>query len=393
MSKSNLGKNNNNESIPRLGRPGNNLKIGIVGLPNVGKSTLFNVMSKLNIPAENYPFCTIEPNNSRVEVPDERFTFLCEHHKPASEVPAYLNITDIAGLVRGANEGEGLGNEFLSHIRAVDGIYQVLRIFDDEEIVHVDGDVDPLRDAETINNELRLKDIETVEKEIQRIIKVAKRDKNKKGDLEFLETLLQHLQDGNDVRGHPWTLNQVDVLNPLQLLSAKPIIYLINMSPKDFVRKKNKWLMKIKTWVEAHGNHPIIPFSATLETKLASMDEEEKEELMTAKKFKSSIPRIITSGYHVLNLIHFFTCGSDEVRCWTLLDGKKAPEAAGVIHTDMQKGFIKAEVMGYEDFVEAGSEMQCKNNGKYRLEGKNYVMKDGDIVFFKFNAAGGKKKK
>jgi len=354
-------------------------------------------LTNMSIPAENFPFCTIDPNESRCAVPDDRFDLLCKEFKPAREVPAYLSITDIAGLVRNAHGGEGLGNAFLSHIRAVDGIFQCIRIFDNEEIVHVEGEVNPIRDLDIIHEELRLKDIETLEKKIDSLSKIADRvDKTKRIELDFLQnTLLPTLKEGKDVRTGDWKASEVEWINPLLLLSAKPIVYLVNMSERDFIRKRNKWLVKIKQWVDEHApGCAIIPFCAELEKTAAEMGDAAAD-LWKEKKTQSAVSKIVRTGYHCLNLIHFFTCGPDEVRCWTVRDGAKAPDAAGTIHTDFQKGFICAEVYSYEDFVEHGSEANVKAAGKYKQQGKNYLVQDGDIMFFKANTGGGlgKKKK
>jgi obg-like ATPase 1 len=373
-----------------LGRPSNSLTMGIVGIPNVGKSTLFNVLTKLNVAAENYPFCTIEPNEARVSVPDERYEWLCEHWKPASKVPAVLQITDIAGLIKGASTGEGLGNAFLSHIRAVDGIYHVMRIFEDADVTHVEGAVDPIRDIEIIIEELMLKDIELISKTKERLERELhhKKDKKKLAELETVVKCEQYLAQRKQIRFCEWKASDVDTLNQLQLLSAKPVVYLINMSPNDYFNKKNKWLGKIKQWVDAHGAEPIVPFSGAVEATLLGLDDEGRKNYLTENKCQSAIPKIVTGGYSSLELIQFFTCGTDEVRAWTLRGGSKAPQAAGVIHTDFERGFICAETMKYDDYKELGSESAAKAAGKYRQEGKNYTVQDGDIMFFKANTAG-----
>jgi len=373
-----------------FGRPGNNLKMGIVGLPNVGKSTLFNILTKMNVPAENYPFCTINPSESRVAVPDERFDFLVDKFKPASKVSAFLTVIDIAGLVRGASKGEGLGNAFLSHIKAVDGIYHVVRIFEDEEIIHVEGNIDPVRDLQIISEELIAKDLELLTNEISELEKIIQRvDKTRKGDLDIIKKAYDMIAAGKEIRFGDWKPAEIEILNKVLLLTAKPVVYLVNMTAADYINKKNKWLIKIKQWVEARQLEPIIPFCGQLEAKL--MDGVTAGDAASAT---SAIPRIIKTGYHALDLIYYFTSGSDEVKAWTLRRGTKAPQAAGIIHTDFEKGFICAEVMRFEDFKEHGSETVVKAAGKYQQQGKNYTVEDGDIIFFKFNtsSSSGKKK-
>lgn len=367
--------------------------MGIVGLPNVGKSTLFNVLTKLSAPAENYPFCTIDPNEARVFVPDERYEWLVSQYSPASKVPAALSITDIAGLIRGASAGEGLGNAFLSHIRAVDGIFHVIRVFDDEEVTHVEGALDPLRDIEIINNELIFKDIEmtTKRKEVLERELHHKKDKKKLQELETVNKVLSLLEEKKLIRLQEWKAQEIDVVNSLSLLTAKPTVYLINMSERDYIRKGNKWLAKVKEWVDAHGGEPMVPFSGAIEQQYLTLSEEEAKAFSEEKKTQSAIPKIIKTGYHSLDLIHFFTCGADEVKCWTIRKGTKAPQAAGTIHTDFEKGFICAEVMKYDEFKESGSESAMKAAGKYRQEGKNYEVTDGDIIYFKANTVGLKK--
>jgi len=380
------------EEKPRviLGRPSNSLCMGIVGLPNVGKSTLFNILTKLSVPAENYPFCTIDPNEARVSVPDERYDWLVDFHKPASKVPAVLQITDIAGLIRGASKGEGLGNNFLSHIRAVDGIFHVIRIFEDEDVTHVEGAVDPLRDLEIIGEELLLKDVEIVEKYKEQLEKhtAHSKDKKKKAELESVTKILETVKAGTQVRFAEWKVNDIEVLNQMQLLTAKPVVYIVNMSERDFIKKGNKWLPKIKAWVDSHGAEPIVPVCEKIESKFLEMSPAEIKAFCEENKVATNIPKIIKTGYHALELIHFFTCGPDEVRCWTIRKGTKAPQAAGVIHSDFERGFICAEVMKYGDFKELGSEGAVRGAGKLKQEGKGYTMEDGDIVFFKTNTTG-----
>jgi len=377
-----------------MGRMGStNLRVGIVGLPNVGKSTFFNVITKSAIPAENFPFCTIEPNESRVAVPDARFDFLCDHHKPASKVPAWLNIMDIAGLVSGASEGQGLGNAFLSHIKECDAIFHMLRTFDGDDVTHVEGDVNPVRDMEIIHNELRLKDMEYVRKALEKLEKTCIRgnDKSQKGEYDVLVKVRKLLEeDKKPVRFASWDNKEIEDLNKHLLLTSKPMVYLLNLSEKDYIRKKNKWLVKIKEYIDANDpGSAMIPFSGALETDLIHMSEEEREAYLKEKNTSGALDKIIVTGYKVLGLIYFFTAGADEVKAWTIQRGYKAPQAAGKIHTDMEKGFIMAEVMGYNDFKEAGSEAATKAAGKYKMKGKDYVVEDGDIIFFKFNAGAG----
>jgi len=370
-----------------LGRPSNQLKLGIVGMPNVGKSTLFNILTKMNVPAENYPFCTIDPSEARVQVPDERFDWLVNHWKPASKVAAILTVTDIAGLIRGASQGEGLGNAFLSHIKAVDGIMHVIRVFEDTDVTHVEGSVEPIRDLDIICEELILKDIELVDKLIESLDRHLRhmKDKVKQLELDVLKKVKEVLAQKKQIRLCEWKSTEVEILNGHQLLTAKPVLYVVNMSEKDYAKKGNKFLPKIKQWVDAHGGEPMVPFCGALESKLIEMGEDAVKQYCEENKLISGIPKVIKTGYHTLELIHFFTCGADEVKCWTIRKGTKAPQAAGVIHTDFERGFICAEVMKFEDYKEHGSEGAVKSAGKLRQEGKNYVVLDGDIIFFKFN--------
>jgi len=377
-----------------LGRPGASLKMGIVGLPNVGKSTFFNILSKKGVPAENRPFCTIDPNKADINIPDARFDKLCKIYKPASVVPAQLSICDIAGLVRGASTGEGLGNAFLSHIAEVDGIYHMCRVFDSEDITHVEGDVDPVRDLEIIFSELVLKDLQSVNREIDKVEPIVKRgiDKTKKADLDMLVKIKGVLENGEQVRCHPWNGKEIDFLNTLHLLTAKPAVFLVNMSANDFLRQRNKYLLKLKEWIDARTGEPMIVFSAEFENSLLAMSAEEQAALFAEKKTKSAITKIVTTGYHAINLIHFFTAGEDEVKCWTIQKGWKAPQAAGRIHGDFEKGFICAEVMHWADFDALEDETKCRDEGKLHQEGKTYEVVDGDIIFFKFNVSKSGKK-
>ncbi|KAL0063695.1 hypothetical protein AAF712_009387 [Marasmius tenuissimus] len=362
-----------------LGRPGNNLKIGIVGLGV----------------AANYPYATINPEEARIPVPDERFDWLCETYKPASRIPAHLTCIDIAGLTAGASTGAGLGNAFLSHVRAVDGIFQVVRAFDDAEVIHVEGDVDPCRDMDIIQTELRLKDIEWVEKHLDGLKKTGRSlgsnslaDKARKEEIATVEKVYKVLtEDQKDVRKQDWNNKEIDVVNGLQLLTAKPVTYLVNLSEKDYIRKKNKWLPKIKAWIDSHNpGDLLIPFSVALEERLAPMEPDDKEEEQKKVGAASALPKITTAGYASLDLIRYFTCGPDEVRAWTIRKGTKAPQAAGVIHSDFENKFVCGEIMSYEDLKENGSEAAVKAAGKLRQQGKPYEMVDGDIAYWKAGA-------
>ncbi|KAL3961524.1 hypothetical protein ACCO45_003047 [Purpureocillium lilacinum] len=388
------------EKIP-LGRPGNNLKSGIVGLANVGKSTLFQAITKCNLgnPAlrKNFPYATIEPEEARVIVPDERYDWLVEKYKPKSQVPANLTVYDIAGLTRGSSTGAGLGNSFLSHIRAVDAIFQVVRCFDDAEIIHVEGDVNPTRDLDIISEELRLKDIEFVEKALENQKKKTRMGgqslelKKARQEQEIIEKILAWLQDGKDIRKGDWGPKEVEVINPLFLLTAKPVVYLVNLSEKDFVRKKNKHLPKIAEWIKENASgDPIIPISVSYEERLTRFETEEaaKEEQKNVGA-DSSLPKIILQMRKALQLGSFFTTGTDEVRQWTIRTGTKAPQAAGVIHTDFEKTFIQAIVYNFNAIKELGDESEVKAKGKMMTKGKDYVVEDGDILLIKAGAAKG----
>ena len=375
-----------------LGRMGTNLKIGVVGLPNVGKSTFFNILTKSQANAENFPFCTIDPNESRVPVPDARFDYLVSYYKPASAVPAYLNVTDIAGLVKGASEGQGLGNAFLSHIKACDAMFHLCRAFEDTEVTHVEGEVDPVRDLEIINEELRKKDEEQLLKEIEKLGKTVLRgDKKDKQEYDILLKIKELLVDNKKhIRFGEWKDTDVEVLNKHLFITAKPMIYLVNLTAKDYIRKKNKWLVRIKEWIDSHDTGAtVVPFSCAFENDLVDLDPEEKKKKCEEAGATSALEKIILQGYKGLQLQYFFTTGEDEVKAWTIQKGTKAPQAAGRIHTDFEKGFIMAEVMKYDDFKAEGSEAAVKAAGRYRQQGKTYVVEDGDIILFKFNAGAG----
>ncbi|KAJ5893899.1 Obg-like ATPase 1 [Penicillium taxi] len=378
-----------------LGRPGNNLKSGIVGLANVGKSTLFQSITKSSLgnPA-NFPYATIDPEEARVIVPDERFDWLVEHYKPKSQVPANLTVYDIAGLTRGASTGAGLGNAFLSHIRAVDAIYQVVRCFDDAEIIHVEGDVNPVRDLTIISEELRIKDIEFVEKALEALGKQTRRGgqslemKKLKEEEATTGKILEWLKDGKDIRQGDWSPKEVEVINPLFLLTAKPVVFLVNLSEKDYIRQKNKYLPGLFEWIKTNATGAaVLPISAQFEERLTHMGDEAAAEECKKLGTKSGLPKAITAMRQALHLASFFTTGTDEVRQWTIRKNIKAPAAAGVIHTDFEKTFIQAIVYNYSVLKELGDEGAVKAAGKIMTKGKDYIVEDGDILLIKAGAA------
>jgi obg-like ATPase 1 len=379
-----------------LGRPGNTLKMGIVGLPNVGKSSTYNLLSKLQAPAENYMFCTIEPNKAKVEVPDARFDKLVEIYKPKKNVPASLTILDIAGLVKGAAQGQGMGNSFLSHVQSVDGIFHVVRAFDDEEVQHYEGEVDPVRDLDIIQFELMEKDKTMLLKSLDELTKVIARTngKDQKEEKAVLDKVQQLYEENKNVRDSNWNYKEIEILNKYLFFTAKPVVYLVNIAEQEYIKKKNKWLGKIQNWINTHGGGKIIPYSVSYEQKLsACTTEDERKKIITETGADSALGKIITAGYHSLDLIHYFTGGDDEVKCWTIRKSLKAPGAAGVIHTDFERGFISADVTKYDDLVRLGSENEVKKAGLVRTEGKNYEVQDGDIIYFKFNVSDPKKNK
>ena len=363
------------------------LKAGIIGLPNVGKSTLFNAITKQKILAENYPFATIEPNVGVVTVPDERIEKLNEMYEPHKKIPTTFELTDIAGLVKGASQGEGLGNKFLSHIREVDAIVEVVRCFDDGKIIHVDGSIDPIRDVETINLELALADLEIINNRIERMGKKAKttKDKNDLIELGALEKSKKALEESKPLRLVDFTKEELFALKSFSFLTLKPVIYLANISEDDLDKEDNNFVKELREYVDKENSKTIV-ICAKLEEDLADMPDDEKKEMLEGLGLSSSgLDQVIKTTYDILGLATYFTVGKDEVRAWTFRKGMNAKECAGIIHTDFEKGFIRAEVISYEDLIECGSELKVKEAGKARLEGKDYLMQDGDVCHFRFN--------
>lgn len=363
------------------------LKAGIIGMPNVGKSTLFNAITKKNILAANYPFATIDPNLGTVTVPDVRLGVLEEMFTPERCIGAQYEFTDIAGLVKGASNGEGLGNKFLSHIREVDAVIHVVRCFIDKDIIHVEGDVDPVRDIEIINLELAMSDLEIVSNRIDRIKKKAEtsKDKDSLKEVELLERCKDILVSGDILRHHEFTEDELLILKPFNFITIKPMIYLANVNEVDLVTGSNVFIDKVSDYAKKDGSELIL-MCAKIESELAELEDSEKRVFLNELGIEESgLDKLIRVTYDTLGLATFFTVGTDEVKAWTFKKGMKAPECAGLIHTDFQKGFIKAEVMSYNDLVSLGSELKVKEAGKARLEGKEYLMQDGDICYFRFN--------
>ena len=362
------------------------MKLGIVGLPNVGKSTLFNSITKAGAECANYPFCTIEPNVGVVPVPDERLDKLTEMYNPQKTTHAVIEFVDIAGLVKGASKGEGLGNKFLSHIRETDAIVEVVRCFEDGNVVHVDGSVDPIRDIETINLELIFADLEMVNKRLDKARKNLKADKKYQTEIDLFEKIKKTLEEGKSARTLDFNEDELPIVKETFLLTTKPILYVANISESQIDNAENDSLvLKVKEYA-AQENAEVIPLCVKIEEELSGLEDDDKKEMLEAMGLEESgLDKVIKRSYDLLGLMSFLTAGEPEVRAWTIKKGTKAPQAAGKIHSDIERGFIKAEVVSYDDLIREGSMVAAKEKGLVRSEGKEYIMQDGDIVLFKFN--------